>query len=873
MTDSKSLRESYLQFFESRAHLRLPSASLIPKDDPTLLLIGAGMAPFKPMFKGEVAPPSPRITTCQKCVRADDIDYVGRTSRHHTFFEMLGNFSFGDYFKVETCAWAWEYLLQVLKLPEERFWVTIHPEDDEAFAIWTKKIGVPASRVLRLADNFWGPIGLTGPCGPCSELIYDRGEEWGCGKADCQPGCDCDRYLELWNLVFTGLYKDEKGAYRDLPSKCIDTGLGLERLVMLMQNQSSPFTTDLFLPLLQAMELLCGKRLGVDPQDDVNLKIIADHSRALVFMAADGVFPSNEGRGYVFRRLLRRCVRLGKKLGMPDDFMVLLIKPIQETMGEIYPEIIEKDLYIHNLLFQEEKNFQRTLEQGMNLLDSLLAQHKGKGEKLVSGIEVFKLHDTYGFPMELTREIVAEQGIAIDEAGFKLEMQKQKARSEGKILEDKARAAYQVEEKTTFTGYETLSSTAEVLRLFKEDQEVACLNAGEEGVVILNLTPFYAASGGQVGDTGKLLAQDFEAQVLDTIKDPKEAVLHKVKVDKGELKVGGFVTAVVDASRRLAIARHHTATHLLHKALRETLGKHVTQAGSLVAPSYLRFDFTHFAALTKEQLYAVEDEVNQAILNNYEVHTQLLPLQEALSSGAMALFDEKYGDTVRLVNISNYSKELCGGTHLNFTAQAGGFKILSESAIGSGLRRIEAVCGFELLKHFRSQDAILHRLKQDLKVGSDEIYEALLKLKDKLVQSEKQIKNLEAKLAFYKAQELLGKAENLGKHKLIAAALPETPAENLRILGDWLKDKVGSGAILLGSSLDNKAVLMAMVTPDLIAKALKAGELVAQMAPLVGGKGGGKPDFAQAGGKEVAGLDAALAAGAKLVREKAREEK
>jgi len=860
MWSSENLRESFLEFFEGKGHLRLPSFSMIPVGDPTLLLIGAGMAPLKPYFRGDEEPPSKRVTTCQKCVRAGDIERVGRTSRHHTFFEMLGNFSFGDYFKKEAALWGWEYLSKVLKLDPERLWVSIHPDDDEAFEVWKNVVGVPSGRIVRLEDNFWGPIGLTGPCGPCSELYYDRGAASGCGEKSCLPGCDCDRYMEVWNLVFTGLNKIESGEFLTLPARCIDTGLGFERLLMLMQDKKSPFDTDLFTPLIRSIEELSGKKM--EGASEVPMKIVADHIRAISFMIADGIGPSNEGRGYVLRRILRRAARLGKVLGMETNFLSSLVEPVSSVMGKVYPELMERREYIQSIVRQEEENFERTLEQGSALLSEKLESLLKKGEKILPGEEVFRLYDTYGFPWELTREMAQERGLDVDETGFKqfLEEQKERARADQEAkLASIAGASFILKAgKTDFVGYKELRATAEILAILKNGDSFSEALEGEAVDLVLNRTVFYGESGGQLGDCGKIEGASGSALINDTLKTPEGLVVHRGRIVSGKLSVGDEVQVEVEPARRRETARHHSATHLLQAALREVLGKHVSQAGSLVGPESFRFDFSHFKALSREEIKKVEDLINSLILENLPVTTDELSHEEALSRGALAFFGEKYGAVVRLVSMGSFSRELCGGTHVQATGEIGCVKIISEGAISSGIRRIEGLAAMSALRFFQSSHEMLRDFSQDFKVSIEEVPQALERLKQQVRDSSRKSSDLEKELSLYRADDLLRKTREIGGIHFLSARVSGVAPQALRELGDRLREKMKSGVVILGGEHEGKAALLAMVTPDLAGKKLSAGKIISEIAPLVEGRGGGRPDMAQAGGKNPAGLELAL---------------
>lgn len=863
MRSSVELRESFLKFFEGKGHLRMPSFSLIPVDDPTLLLIGAGMAPFKPAFRGEVEPPHARITTCQKCIRSDDIERVGRTTRHHTFFEMLGNFSFGDYYKKESIMWAWEYVTEALGIPKTDLWVTIHTEDDEAEKLW-RNTGVSPSRIVRMPDNFWGPIGLTGPCGPCSEILCDRGEKWGCGKPDCGPGCDCDRFIELWNLVFTGLNKDERGKYVKLPKQCIDTGLGFERLVTLMQDLPSPYETDLFQPLMRALQELTGHSLGENPQIDVYLRIVADHARAVVFMGADGITPGNEGRDYVMRRILRRTVRFGHLLGVRGSILPGLADTIVSTMGKIYPELEEKKEFVSRILEIEERNFQHTLDLGQNLLEAKVRMLKARQMDRLPGEDAFQLYDTYGFPLDLTREILAERGLLLDEEGFSRSLEEQRARARADQEEKLALSASFLaglgkEHRVEFTGYEETSTESTVVAILVEGRCDSSAGPGATAGIVLDRTPFYAESGGQMGDTGVLLAEDLRIDVLNTVTTPEGVPVHKCMVAEGQVTLGKVVRAVVDNTRRWQIKRHHTATHILQAALREVLGKHVSQMGSLVASDRLRFDFSHHCAVSDEEIEQIEAMVNEKIMEDIPVKTRVMELEEAIGTGALAFFAEKYSKHVRVVSIGDFSKELCGGTHVTRTGEIGSFKLIGESAVGTGLRRLEAVAGTAALRDFQNLTRILKSVGSSLKAGLLDLPEAVLRLREREKGLLRQVNDLEQTLARFRAEDLLKIATDTYGSRFVCGEVPGASIETLRRCGDFIRDRLSSGVILLTSSENAKVSVILMVTPDLVKKGIEAGEILKEIAPFIDGKGGGRSEMAQGGGKNPEGIIQAVA--------------
>ncbi|NLM52235.1 MAG: alanine--tRNA ligase [Firmicutes bacterium] len=858
---SKDIRSTFLKFFEGKDHLVLPSFSLIPQNDPTLLLIGAGMAPLKPYFTGEKKPPHPRIATCQKCVRTPDIERVGRTSRHATFFEMLGNFSFGDYFKEEAITWAWELLTTGYKLPEDKLYVSIYQDDDEAFEIWHKKIGLSPERIHRLGkeDNFW-EIGQ-GPCGPCSEIYYDLGPEHGCGRPDCAVGCDCDRFLEVWNLVFTQFNRTESGEYLPLKQKNIDTGMGLERLALVMQNVNNLFEIDTVRPLLdffcQATEQVYGK----DNTVDVSLRILTEHLRGITFLIGDGVLPGNEGRGYVLRRLLRRAVRHGKLLGVNEPFLHQAVKIVVREYGEFYQELVTNAGYIEKVVRHEEERFHETLEQGMKMLTDLMNAAGKNG--VISGADAFKLYDTYGFPIDLTKEILTEHKLTLDEAGFQaaLEEQRRRARSarSENIFGTTGQSYQQLKGLTTeFVGYNTLVKKTEILAILKNGELVDKAAAEEEVEIVLKATPFYGERGGQVGDTGIIQAEKATFDVADTIVTADDVVVHRGIVVSGTFSVGDAVQAMVHTPRRGDICRNHTATHILHKTLQEVLGEHVKQAGSLVAPDRLRFDFNHLSALTAEQLKEIETRVNEIVWGNYPVTVTVTGLEEAKEMGATALFEEKYGDAVRIIRVGDYSMELCGGTHVSSTGEIGLFKIVSEASIGAGLRRIEAITGKAAYNWFTARNELLERAASALKTKPEQLLDRISALQAENKELEREKQQLQLKLAGEKVDELLPLVSEKTGVPVLAAEVSAGNMEMLRDLADRLKNKMSSGIIVLGAVSEGKVLLVAAITKDLVEAGYHAGKLIGQVAKIAGGGGGGRPDMAQAGGKDPAKLKEAL---------------
>lgn len=864
------IRESYLEFFEKKKHFRMPSFSLVPVDDPTLLLIGAGMAPLKSYFKGEAKPPSTRITNSQKCVRADDIDYVGKTARHHTFFEMLGNFSFGDYYKKEAIEWAWEYFVDVLKLPEEKLYVSIHTDDEEAADVWLNSVGIPREKLYRLDSNFWGPIGLTGPCGPCSEIMVDQGEEFSCGKPDCQPGCDCDRYLELWNLVFPGLNKNESGEYEDLPKPGIDTGLGFERLVAYMQDKKNDFETELFVPLIDVISDISGVRIGDSAEGDMALKIIADHCRSVIFMACDGITPSNEGRGYVMRRFMRRAVRFAKEINFGDNTLTVLVDPLISIMGHVYPELKEKRNYAISIMKTEESNFRRTLNQGIALLDNLLEHLEECGEKILPGKDMFSLYDTYGFPPELTLEIAGERGFEIDRDGFDKSLDEQRKRARKaigkKIGEMEAEADFSGVS-SIFTGYDTLSDETKIAALFRKGKKVDALNSGETGEALFERTCFYGESGGQVGDTGVFHNKNAEGVIIDTRKTPADVNLHIVKVEKGEISTGDRIHIEVTGDRRKAIMRHHSATHLLQSALRHVLGIHVSQMGSLVEARRLRFDFSHHGAMTPDEIKEVERIVNKKILENVPVAVKELPLNDALKKGALAFFGEKYDERVRVVSMGDFSTELCGGTHVSRTGDIGCFKITSGSAVGMGTRRIEAVCGMSALERFQRDENILKTASGALASDFKGLTEAILKQKENLKSLEKELQSVRNRMLKDNVAHLVAESDFVGGIPYVAKKLEGVSRDDLRNTADMINDRMKTGIIILGTVIEGKVALVVKVTDDLVKKGISAVPIVRGISKTVGGGGGGRPNMAQAGGKNPECLDEAVKKAELVIKE------
>ncbi len=861
------IREAFLRFFEDKGHVRVKSSPLIPKNDPTLLFTNAGMVQFKDYFLGKEKPPFKRATSCQKCMRAggkhNDLENVGKTGRHHTFFEMLGNFSFGDYFKKEAIEFAWELVTEVFKLPVERLYVSVYEKDDEAFEIWNKVIGLPEEKIYRLGekDNFWA-MGDTGPCGPCSEIYYDRGEEFACGE-NCGIGtCDCDRYLEIWNLVFMQYERDEKGELHPLAKPSIDTGMGLERIASVLQNVPSNYETDLLFPLVKWASEVSGIPYGKDEKTSTSMRVIADHLRAMTFLISDGVLPANEGRGYVLRRIIRRASRHGRLLGIDRPFLFEGVDVVVEIMKDAYPELeLNRDL-VKRVVKKEEERFARTVEKGLFILQELIEKLKEEGKDTIPGEEAFKLYDTFGFPLDLILEVANDENMKVDVKRFEelLEKQKERARKswKGGVQKVVSPEIQELSEKfpTLFTGYEHLEEYAKVVGILKGEELVESLKEGEEGVVILDRTPFYPEKGGQIGDTGILEGNNCYCKVLDTQNITEKLIGHKVEVVKGEVRTGDYVNAVVNEKRRRAITRAHTATHLLHKALREVLGNHVKQAGSLVMPDKLRFDFTHFEAPTEEELRAVEELVYTWILNNYPVRIEEMPIDEALNRGAIALFGEKYGDIVRVVDVGGVSVELCGGTHVNRSGDIGFFKVVSESSVSSGTRRIEAVVGEEAAKYVREKESLIKELRKSLQAPEEQIVQKVEKLKEELKEKEKELERLKKKLATAQVDEVVRGAPTVNGVKVITAKLEGFGGKELAEVADVIRNKAGSAAVMLVGLKDGRASLLIALTKDLAGK-LKAGDLIREIAPILGGKGGGRPDLAQGGVKDLSKLDSA----------------
>ncbi|MDI3257397.1 MAG: alanine--tRNA ligase [Kyrpidia sp.] len=864
------IRRKFLEFFASKGHEIYPSASLVPVDDPSLLWINAGMAPLKPFFDGRRVPPNPRIASSQKCIRTNDIENVGKTARHQTFFEMLGNFSMGDYFKKEAIDWAWEFLTQQIGLEPDRLSVTIHPEDDEAYELWHKRIGIPDERIFRLEDNFW-EIG-EGPCGPCSEIFYDRGEGRGCGRPECNVGCECDRYLEIWNLVFTQFNHNPDGTYTPLPKKNIDTGMGLERMASVMQDVDSNFDTDLFRPIIDATSRAAGVEYGRRTDGDVALKVIADHVRTAVFAVGDGVLPGNEGRGYIIRRLLRRAVRYGRNLGLERPFLHRLVPVVGEVMGEAYPEIVEKAEFIGRVIKAEEERFLETLAEGEQVLAGYIAKLKAAGGRVLAGKDAFRLYDTFGFPIDLTREIAGETGIGVDEQGFEAELNAQReraraARQEVESMQSKRGALVDLEVPSRFVGYDTPEVQTRIEALVVDDQFAERVSEGQHCLVVLNETPFYAESGGQVPDRGTIETASARLEVEDVQKAPRGQHVHTCRVVRGTVTVGEVVRARIDRGYREDVIKNHTATHLLHKALREVLGDHVAQAGSLVADTRLRFDFSHFGPLAPEEIEAVERMVNEEIWRNETVDIREMPLAEAKAMGAMALFGEKYGERVRVVKAGDFSIELCGGCHVSRTSEIGLFKIVSETGTGSGVRRVEAVTGRHAYGFLDARIKLLDTAASTLRVPPGEVPDKLIQVLGRMKEIERELESWRDRWIRGQALALADKAVDVGGVPLVAAAVAGATPEQMRRMVDVLREAVPSGVVVLGSRQEDKVVFVAAVSPDWVKRGLHAGRLVKEVAAVAGGGGGGKPDLAQAGGRHPEKLEEALARAPEWVRQ------
>jgi len=860
------IRRQFLEYFKNHDHQIVRSASLVPQEDPTLLFINAGMVQFKRVFLGEEKRSYVRATTSQKCVRAggkhNDLENVGYTARHHTFFEMLGNFSFGDYFKKGAVEYAWDLLTNGYGLPEDKLWASVYLDDDDAYDLWHKMIGLPEDRIVRLGeeDNFWS-MGDTGPCGPCAEILIDRGEQYGCGRPECTAGCDCDRYLEIWNLVFMQFNRDASGELSPLPKPSIDTGLGLERMVTILQDVPTNYDTDLIRPIIEKTENLAERKLGESPETDVALKVIADHSRAAAFLIGDGILPANEGRGYVLRRIMRRAIRYGRNIGLSRPFLYQTAEVVFDIMKPAYPELSEAAAFITNVIKNEEIRFLETLDTGLKLLNDSLAEIKASGHNCVPGDVIFKLYDTYGFPVDIVQDVIRDENMSLDMAGFDQAMERQRTQSRSVATFDEISDAYKNLSargvKPEFLGYGTLTADSKILVMVADGHEITEAGPGQPLEVVTEATPFYAESGGQVGDAGTISGSDFEMTVLDTIKDPTGLTIHKGKVISGQIQKGAAVSLNVDGALRQATALNHTATHILHAVLRQVLGEHIKQAGSLVAPDRLRFDFTHFSLVDSETLDNIESLVNRRIRENMATSTQEMDADDAFKSGATALFEEKYGDRVRVVSLADFSKELCGGTHTDRTGNIGLFRIVSESSVSSGVRRIEAVTGEAAVAYTQKTARILqdtaHLLKEKVSAVPGRVQKMIVGIKA----FEKEVDHLKTKLAAEETDASRDSVQSINGVKMMVQKVSvDTPAA-LRNLADQFKDKIKSGIVVLGSTVDAKVMLIAVVTKDLTDR-YHAGNIITQVAAVVGGRGGGRPDMAQAGGNQPQKLNQAL---------------
>ena len=866
------LRKMFLEFFESKGHLAMKSFSLVPHNDKSLLLINSGMAPLKPYFTGQEIPPRKRVTTCQKCIRTGDIENVGKTARHGTFFEMLGNFSFGDYFKTEAIHWTWEFLTEVVGLDPDRLYPSVYVDDDEAFEIWNKEIGIPAEKIFKFGkeDNFWEHG--SGPCGPCSEVYYDRGEKYGCGKSDCTVGCDCDRYMEIWNDVFTQFDNDGNGHYTELEQKNIDTGMGLERLASVVQDVDSIFDVDTIKALRDHVCRLADKEYGKEYKDDVSIRVITDHIRSVTFMISDGIMPSNEGRGYVLRRLLRRACRHGRLLGIHKGFLPELAENVIEGSKDGYPELEEKREFILKVITKEEEQFNKTIDQGLGILADMISDMEVKGEKTLNGEDAFRLYDTYGFPLDLTKEILEEKELGVDEEGFHacMEVQRKKARDAREVTNYMGADVTVYESidpsvTSMFVGYDNLTYESDVTVLTTEDEIVEALSEGQKGTIFVQETPFYATSGGQEADTGYIRTSEGEFKVEDTVKLLGGKIGHIGVMTKGMIKAGDKVTLEVDEKKRALSARNHSATHLLQKALRTVLGTHVEQAGSSVNEDRLRFDFTHFSAMTPEELKKVEDIVNEQISKGLDVIVKNMPIEEAKKTGAQALFGEKYGDIVRVVNMSDFSIEFCGGTHVKNTSEIMAFKIISESGVAAGVRRIEALTSDGLMRYYAQIEETLKNAAHLLKATPENLADKITHMMAENKSLHGEVESLKNKMARNAAGDVMDQVEEVKGVKLLAAQLDGIDMNGLRDLGDQLKAKLGEGVVVLASGNDGKVSLMATATDGAMKQGAHAGNLVKAIAGCVGGGGGGRPNMAQAGGKNPAGIPDALAKAAEVL--------
>ena len=875
---SNEIRKQFLDFFKSKEHMILQSFPLVPQKDKSLLLVNSGMAPLKSYFAGLEKPPCIRMATSQKCIRTGDIDNVGKTARHATFFEMLGNFSFGDYFKKESIEWGWEFVVEYLKLPVDKLWVTIYLEDDEAFEIWNKDVGLPEERIIRLGkeDNFW-EIGV-GPSGPCSELYFDCGEKYGCGSKDCKPGCECDRYIEFWNHVFTQFDRDEAGNYTPLPNPNIDTGMGLERIACIMQGVESIFDIDIIRPILDNVCEITGMEYKRDEQADLSVRIITDHIRSISFMIGDGILPSNEGRGYILRRLLRRAARHGKLLGVHEAFLYRLVDKVSEAYEGAYDELTEKKDYIKKIIQVEEERFMETIDQGMDILNGYIEELLDSGEKVLNGSDAFKLYDTYGFPIDLTKEILEEKGLCLNEESFEIEMEKQRQRAreartgtDTEGWEEDIFSKLDMDICTDFRGYDDLELEGEVLAIIKRGDITNRVGMGDEAVVILDETAFYGESGGQIGDVGVLYNDTMRAAVTDTKKGPHDQIHHIIKIEEGELYTGDTVKVKVNSDIRKSTARNHTATHILHRALKQVLGEHVQQAGSLVAPDRLRFDFTHFEGLTGEQIRKIEKIANEQILKGLNIKAFETSMAEAENMGAEALFGEKYGDVVRVVKVGDYSTELCGGTHVDNSGEIGMLIILSEGGVAAGVRRIEAITGIEAYKYVRKNQGLIAQIADTLKTQTPNVLQRVDELVHEVKEKDRELNKLKSQLASSSTDDLLDGVQSVDGVNVIVQSINDQGMDDLRKIGDVLKEKIGSGVIILASGSGDKVNFIATATKDVLTKGIHCGNLIKEVAKIAGGGGGGRPDMAQAGGKNPDKIEDALSAAKEILREQLKK--
>ncbi|MGO0804760.1 alanine--tRNA ligase, partial [Clostridioides difficile] len=867
------IRSKFLEFFESKGHYVANSYSLVPNNDKSLLLINSGMAPLKNYFSGVEVPPSVRMCTSQKCIRTGDIENVGITARHATFFEMMGNFSFGDYFKRESIKWGWEFVTEWLNIPEDKIWVTVYEEDDDSYDIWAKEMNFPEERMVRLGkdDNFW-EIG-TGPCGPCSEIYFDRGEEYGCDNPDCKPGCDCDRYLEFWNHVFTQFDRDEEGNYSLLENKNIDTGMGLERMGCIMQGVDTIFEVDTIKSILEAVEKLTGVKYGENPKNDISIRIITDHIRAVTFLVSDGVLPSNEGRGYVLRRLLRRAARHGKLLGVKELFLQKLIDEVIKVNDKAYPVLVEKESYIKKVVGIEEEKFNETIDQGTEILNSYIEVLKNEGKTVLSGQEAFKLYDTYGFPIDLTKEILEEEHLSVDEEAFNEEMEKQKERArnargnmDGESWKEDPLSKLESTVDSTFNGYSEIYGEGTIEAIVKDDELVQSAEEGDKVSIVLDNTTFYPEGGGQVGDCGLITNENLVLEVLNTKKGANNSIKHIGIIKSGRISNGDKVKTLVDRETRMSAARNHSATHLLHKALREVLGEHVNQAGSLVTPERLRFDITHFEAISNEELKVIEEKVNNVILSSLDIKCDIMNIKEAKEKGATALFGEKYGDEVRVVSMGDYSTELCGGTHLTNTSQVGMFKILSEGGVAAGVRRIEAITGKAVYEYLKERDGIISEVCVNLKSKEDNLIQRISSLLEENKNLSKELHDMKAKMSLQSVDSIFDSKVEVNGVNLITNKFEGMDMDTLRETADNLRDKLGSGVVVLANVVDDKVNFVVTATKDVLDKEIHSGNIVREVAKIAGGKGGGRPNMAQAGASDVSKVDQALSYASEVIK-------